>query len=378
MRHPRQIIANLDAENDMAALLSGAPRQALAQRVLATISGLGTLLRVFANDSDVLRTPIPVDPQRVVDVPGLPRPGLKHGQCSNRSTTARSAMLAWAETRNIANARGPRLETPKTSSLDVPLHELVWQLPAPSSETAARVNHRGFAFELGQHLGVNLPNATLVNDIEALQKILSQTPESDSSWVLKAPLSAAGRDRFIFSTATWDQRRAARLFQRFGPLMLEPWVQRTDDFGVVGLIAENAYRVLGVHGQRVDAAGRFQGIEIPAPGLRDEEHTVFQRVANETAAALAAAGYRGLFSIDAFRYMDNGTERFHPLCEINARISFGAVARALLERLGFTGGVLQLGRHEAQDSVILLAPDDQGIMASLRPMSAPTGPSDGF
>ena len=51
---------------------------------------------------------------------------------------------------------------------------------------------------------------------------------------------------------------------------------------------------------------------------------------------LAQAGYRGPFGIDAFVYGTGYDRQLYPLCEINARHTFGHVARALGRRLGIT------------------------------------------
>ena len=42
--------------------------------------------------------------------------------------------------------------------------------------------------------------------------------------------------------------------------------------------------------------------------------------------------YRGPFSIDAFIYKENNKIHFQPLSEVNARMSFGLVARAWAEQ----------------------------------------------
>ena len=54
----------------------------------------------------------------------------------------------------------------------------------------------------------------------------------------------------------------------------------------------------------------------------------------EVGEALEQDGYRGPFGIDAFIHrLPDGTARLHPLGEINARMTFGLVARALVDRV---------------------------------------------
>jgi hypothetical protein len=59
-----------------------------------------------------------------------------------------------------------------------------------------------------------------------------------------------------------------------------------------------------------------------------------EEVLNTVAAALRQAGYTGPFGIDAWRYRrPDGKPAFQPLGEINARMTFGLVARALVDRV---------------------------------------------
>jgi hypothetical protein len=52
-------------------------------------------------------------------------------------------------------------------------------------------------------------------------------------------------------------------------------------------------------------------------------------VAEGVAAALARAGHAGPFGIDGFVYREGARRVLRPFCEINARHTFGHVARAL-------------------------------------------------
>ena len=79
----------------------------------------------------------------------------------------------------------------------------------------------------------------------------------------------------------------------------------------------------------------------------------------------------GIYGIDAYRYRDDaGAVAFQPLCELNARMSFGHVARALVDRIAPHAGWdasdtvrLQFGRGAVPASplnVPLLTPDPAG------------------
>jgi hypothetical protein len=175
--------------------------------------------------------------------------------------------------------------------------------------------------------------------------------------VLKAPLSAAGRGRHLAAGPAFpdgiDRRRIERLFARHGPLLFEPWMERLADFGAAAFLApgdprrngwhpsrRNGWhlRRIGWHHLRVDRGGRFQGIELrldgPPPELADADLELLDRTLDGAARALARRGYAGPFGVDVWRYRRrDGTVAWNPLGEVNARLTFGWVARAIAERL---------------------------------------------
>jgi len=321
----RRIFANLLWEDDLARRRTSPPRA-----VLATVSGLATLLRVFAREGDRLWTPSPVDPERVLEVPGLPRPILESGPL--RDLPPVDETLAWGE----------------------------------SSAVAATVHHRAFCLQVAEEIGCALPGSRMVESLSDLNHLLS-SPRAPRSWVLKAPLSASGRDRYIerMGPGISDpkaRRTVERLFDRHGPLLFEPWMDRTADFGVSALLTPSGLRIVGVHGQRVDRKGQFTGIDLQ-PSLSEAERDRLLATVELVAGALRRAGYRGPFGIDAWRYRKaDGEEILHPLGEINARMTFGLIAWTLAERVEGTARLL-FGRDlpvpekgKADGIVPLLAP----------------------
>jgi hypothetical protein len=156
--------------------------------------------------------------------------------------------------------------------------------------------------------------------------------------VLKAPLSASGRNRYIERMGPrisdpHSRRRVERLFVHHGPLLFEPWMNRTADFGVSALLDPTGLRIVGIHGQRVDVKGQFAGIDLQ-PVLSEAERARLLETVESVSTALRRKGYAGPFGIDAWRYRkENGEEILHPLGEINARMTFGLVAWALAERV---------------------------------------------
>ena len=91
----------------------------------------------------------------------------------------------------------------------------------------------------------------------------------------------------------------------------------------------------------MDGVGRFRGIELIAgaqgfegPWLDAGERMELEGVLDGVAGGLGRAGYLGPFGIDAWRYRrPGGSETFQPLGEINGRLTFGWVARALVDRV---------------------------------------------
>jgi hypothetical protein len=154
------------------------------------------------------------------------------------------------------------------------------------------------------------------------------------------------------------------MFDRLGPLVVEPWLDRVTDFGVCGTIADDgAVRVEPPHRLRTDPRGGFVGIDLSVP---EDPGLVETLTTTARAAALHlthTTGYRGPFAIDAFTYRDPRAPtiiHLHPLCEINARLSFGWIARGLARRLAIT----QLGFDPPPPGArVLITPGDDRVTA---------------
>lgn len=340
---------------------------------------MGSLLRAFAEEGDRLWLPAPVDPDGVPAFPGLPEVIYETGPLAKLPEC--DEILAWGESPEVARARRatpgdkealerkelgrekdrPAEGTPPaerdrngergedagstaegSQAAGEPLHEILWRLPKANPEVVARVHHRSFALAVARKVGCALPGARMVGSVGELEAHLRKGAASEESWVVKAPFSASGRDRHIERGGaglrdTKVGRRIEGLIAAHGPLLFEPWLERTDDFGACALLTRKSLHVLGLHRQRVDTRGQFAGIELDAEGragLSPEEEERFRCTVEAVGDALRREGYVGPFGIDAWRYRDAaGTVRFHPLGEINARLTFGFVARALSERL---------------------------------------------
>jgi hypothetical protein len=167
--------------------------------------------------------------------------------------------------------------------------------------------------------------------------------ELAGEWIAKLPWTAAGRDRCRGRGApTPDQRtRLERLLAVCGALVVEPWCERIVDVGVCARVdAHGVVTARPPHGLLTDPRGGFLGIDLAGAQLEPAEHAQLATMVAAAGAAIAGTGYVGRFAIDAFAYRVDGERRFHPLCEINARTTFGWVAwafaaRAQTTRLGF-------------------------------------------
>jgi hypothetical protein len=347
----RRILGNLLCEDDFRRLLRPGRRFTPPREVLETVSGAATLLRVFAREGDRLWTPAPVDPGRLAEVPGLPRPVLESGPVEN--LPAVSGTLTWGASLEVS--------PPGPVRAGSALHDLLWTVPLASPRVAATVNHRAFALRVAKEIGCALPGARMVESVSDLRAV------ARGSWVLKAPLSAAGRDRHIERggkglEAPATLRRVENLFARHGPLLLEPWMDRTDDFGVAVLILPEETRLLGCHRLLVDRKGQFTGIELDLEDGPDRDR--LEETALTVARLLRQAGYLGPFGIDGWRYRTpDGSVVLNPLGEINARMTFGLVARVLADRIGLPSGTRLLFGKEipAKDGVVpLLLPGREG------------------
>lgn len=286
-----ELLGNLDCEARWAGV-------ALPPPVARRISLYATLLAACAPGEDrdgphQIWLPAPVDPQRLLAHPDWTPPAVRVGPPPSRFE------LAWAE---------------------------------PAADAA---NDRSRTLAIAQALGVGLPGACVVGSLADLDARLAGF--ADRPWVCKARWTAAGRDRARGAgAATGEPRtRLARMLERFGPLVLEPWLDRVDDLGVCGEITAGGDVVVAEpHRLRSDPRGGFLGIEVAPPVDRAIAERLHE-VARAAAGLLATrTGYRGPFAIDAFVYRDRSALHLHPLCELNARYTFGWIARALARRLG--------------------------------------------
>ena len=365
----RLVVGNLDCEVEWA----GGP--ALPAAVTRRLALLATTLRIFAQgDGDALWLPGVVDPAVIPDDDGAPRPRLVTG-----ALPAADEIVAWGATSRLDASHpvatdAPRpIVTAEPTSWRAALAALAAQ-PPPTVAVARAVNDRRFALKVATALGVALPGTRVIDSVAALRQHLvdgGAAASPTSAWVAKAPHTAAGRDRVRRRGAELDDATATRLTRLLaihGALVVEPWMDRTVDVSQGGVVlgADRAI-LLAPHRGLCDRAGVIRALAIDdgaalAPAARAQLATVAAAVATR----LGAAGYRGPFVVDGFVHAGG----FHPLGEINARLTFGLVARAWAEQRGGPI-VLGLGGPPPPGATPLVREPDSAWLADYSPSSSP-------
>lgn len=210
-----------------------------------------------------------------------------------------------------------------------------WDLAWANPEAKA-ANDRRLALALSEQLGTALPGARAIHSLAELDAHLAAT--GAARWVCKAPWTAAGRDRAHGEgTSVSGELRVylGRLVERFGAVLFEPWLDRVLDLGVCARVdPDGRIAAQAPHTLLSDARGAFLGIDLAKPPLTAADRDLLARTVDAAGRALAGLGYVGPFTVDAFVYRDGDVHVLHPLCELNARYTFGHVARALAARLG--------------------------------------------
>ncbi len=339
-------IANLDAERQWAGLPPPSP--AAAARAVE----LGGLVAALAAPGDTIWTEGPIPAERRPHGLDAERLGWCHGPAP-RGDWARA--VPWAVTTLAVGLAGPLARD--------------W----PSVEAARRANDKTWAHRLSVELGDALPGAAEIDGLEACDRAIVGLPTE--RWVLKAAFGAAGRERLLGRGPLVAplRARAARLLER-GPAVLEPWVARSLDLAVLAELGPGGLVLHGRHAQRIDGSGVFRGAGALSPRDADALDPLDDRV-RALAHALAGLGYHGPFGVDAFLWRDeSGVTRLRALSDVNARLGFGFLARALRRR--FPGHRLVLdglaARATAASPVELLAPSPRAPFGAwLEPEAAP-------
>ncbi|MFT4710482.1 MAG: hypothetical protein ACI8Q9_001610 [Planctomycetota bacterium] len=201
--------------------------------------------------------------------------------------------------------------------------------PAPGLDILRQVNARSFAAQL--HAQLALDPGTLTKHVasslgEALAALGQPAP---LGWLVRRSFGAAGRGRMRI--ASLDSHRLTAAEQSWlvaslaiGPLVLEPWVEVTQEFtrsawlGTDGSVSISAPCLQGTN----DAGAWSGSRRISTTEVARADDDALGAAMESAGRALHQAGYSGPFGIDAFRHRTGpGATALNPMSEINARFT---------------------------------------------------------
>ena len=214
--------------------------------------------------------------------------------------------------------------------------------------------------------GVALPGARVVASLAELDAHLATASRPRPRGSCKAPWTAAGRDRCVGAGA---RRPTSRANADRAPARAAS-ARSCSSRGSIASSTSACARAIDRRRRRRPShpphrlthrrrAAGSRGIELAAASLEPAERDQLADGRGAPAPRSHRAGYAGPFAIDAFAYCATtaARRRFHPLCELNARHTFGHVAHAVarqvlrqpLERIGQLGApdrLAAVARHD--------------------------------
>lgn len=200
---------------------------------------------------------------------------------------------------------------------------------APSLDVLRQVNARSFAARLHRQLA--LAQGALTKHVcasldEALTTLGRAAP---LGWLVRRSFGAAGRGRMrIASLANHKLTSAEHSWLvaslGIGPLVLEPWVEVTQEFTrSAWLGADGSVSISAPCLQGTSDAGAWSGSRrISTTEVARADDDALAGALESAGRALHGAGYSGPFGIDAFRHRTGpGATALNPMSEINARFT---------------------------------------------------------
>ncbi len=195
----------------------------------------------------------------------------------------------------------------------------------PDFATLKAVNARPFAAAVREPLA----RASFAKFVAAdLETVLARLREpAPLGWLVRRTFGAAGRGRRRIAAGRPSEPEIAwiRAGLRFGPLVMEPWVEVLREHTRSGWVGRDGAVTISVPCfQSVNQHGAWTATErSTVDALATADDARLEEACAAAGAALAAAGYFGPFGIDAYHHrVPNGTTvELNPLSEINARFT---------------------------------------------------------
>ncbi len=194
-------------------------------------------------------------------------------------------------------------------------HDIPYSMPP--WECVRAVHSKAFAHEL-----CPLPGSALLWNTSDLEQFKPRGPV-----VYKQCIEAAGRGLLVNPTPVQLASFCARAWKQGQPVIAQPWKKRLVDFSTQWRISkEGAIDYLGVTICKNNARGQYLGSEVGMEMEPPPEHRLALK-------EMHTRGFFGNVGIDAFTYDEDGMEKLHPICEINARKTMGWLALELQKRM---------------------------------------------
>jgi hypothetical protein len=217
-------------------------------------------------------------------------------------------------------------------------------------------------------LEVGVAVATLDSALEAIAAIRRR---GHHPVVIKQALGLAGGNairlfepELLESPRRWIEKAVANGRQ----LVVEPWLERVQDFSVQLEMTPDGLRLCGYTGLITDSQGQFQGnwaapkferrlppsvIELltAPPDIATRLHALYADIMVLLEAELRRVGFLGPVGIDAFVYRTQAGEcRLKPIVEINPRYTMGRLTVELMKHVapGSHGYFRLVSRKQAQ------------------------------
>ncbi|QDU66829.1 hypothetical protein Pla86_19040 [Planctomycetes bacterium Pla86] len=192
-----------------------------------------------------------------------------------------------------------------------------------------RVNARPFAAELRERLEGPAFEKRIASDLDEALSLVARP--AALGWLVRRTFGAAGRGRRRLAAGRVEGPDRAWLAASLarGPVVVEPWADVVEELTVCGAVtASGNVQVLTPGFQLTTRQGAWTRTDAADPNHlgRADDSTVLA-ACNEVGRALAAAGYRGPFGIDAFRHRPapGAAPHLNVLSEINARLTMDRI-----------------------------------------------------